>query len=203
MVRRSTFIVIAVFVILLGILLYLQNRPAEELDISTPTPTPEAVIDLAITDVTGLRIVNAEGSIFYATRDVAGTWTLVQPSLQGVLESGTIDAKLQGIIYLQPLTSMDASIGLEVLGLVDPRYVVRLSLVDGREILYEIGEETPTQSGYYVQLNNTDVFVAQKFSMDSVLGMLETIPLQPTQTPAVTETPADAGIESPTLTPTP
>lgn len=202
MIRRSTLVVIVVFALLLGLMAYLQNRQAEAPE-ATPTSGPEPIIKLELADLAGLRILSQDGSIFYATRDASGTWTLIQPSIKGDLNSSTIDANVTQLIDLRPLTSLDAVTGLEAVGLLTPDYVIRLLLVDGSEVVLKIGDETPTQSGYYVQVDNSEVVVAQSFAIQAVFGMLDNLPFQPTPTPEFTETPIAADSSSTTPTPTP
>jgi hypothetical protein len=188
MIRRSTFFVIIAFVMLLVLLWVLQTRPPETAS-STATPQPEPIFSFALADVSGLRVIGPDGSVFYATRDESGTWTLVQPSKTGELISSSLDSHVSQLISLRPQTSIDATVGLESLGLVTGQYMVYLQLVNGREILLEIGAETLTGSGYYIQIDNSEVFMAQKFTIQSIIGLLDEIPFQPTPTSEFTETP--------------
>lgn len=202
MIRRSTLVVLGVFILMLVLAWALQNRQAAAPE-ATPTATEEAFIPFAVSDLASLRIIGPDGSVLYISRKAGGSWTLIQPALEGVLDSARVDANLSQLVSVSPLTRLEAAVGLESMGLVTPQYVIRLQSQRGEETLLEVGNETPTQSGYYVQVDNAAVLVAQKFAVQAVIDMLKQIPLQPTPTPEASITPE--GTETPLaeLTPTP
>lgn len=202
MIRRSTLVVLGVFILLVVLAWALQNRQAAAPD-ATPTATQEALIRLAVADLASLRIVGPDGAALYLSRDASGSWTLIQPALEGVVDSAQVDANLSQLVSASPLTRLEAAVGLETVGLVTPQYVIRLQSRSGDEILLEVGDETPTQSGYYVQVDNAAVLVAQKFAVQAVINMLKQIPLQPTPTPEASPTPEGTGTPVVELTPTP
>lgn len=201
MIRRSTLAVLVIFILLIALVWYLQTRESPTLE-ATPTAGPDPVLDLEISDVAELRIISSSGAVFRASRDSSGVWTLLQPSIEGQLNGDTVESNLSQILDLRPLASLDSATGMEAVGLISPQYVIRLTLVDGGTVILDIGDETPTSSGFYVRLDNTEVLVAQKFAVQSVFGMVDNIPLQPTPTPIATDTPVEEIVDA-TQTPTP
>ena len=199
MIRRSTWVVLAIFALLLGAALYLQTRPAQEANDSTPTPTQEtSLFSVDASQLVGVRIIGPDGRAFYVTRQADGGWLLIEPATNAVLDSGLVESNLNQLLSAQYLTRLDATLALESVGLVTPQYIIRFSLSDGQQRLFEIGSETPTASGYYVRLDNTELVVVSKFNIQAVVGMLQNLPLVPTATPQVTPTPAGStGGDSP------
>ena len=182
MVRRSTWIVLAILVILIGVVIYLQRKePSADIMVDAGTEVPH-VLDIDLNDVTGLRVIGADGKIFYATRVDSENWTLVQPGLSGELDSSLLESDLTQLINIQPLSRLETGLGSEAMGLLSPIFTIRLSMVGQNERLLEVGNETPTGSGYYVRVDNTDLIVVPVYNLQSILDLLK-------ETPIVTPTP--------------
>jgi hypothetical protein len=188
MIRPVTWIVLILFIVLLGAALYLQNRPpqAEEAGV-TPTPGPQALFDLDISSVIGLRIISSEGKILDLARDDAGNWTLVQPSTTGEPDVQTIETGLSSLLSLSPMTGLNAAPALDIIGLITPQYVVTVVRADGRQYVLEVGNKTPTSNGYYARFDNGNVIVVNQFSLQSLFDMLTTLPILPTLEPTAQE----------------
>jgi hypothetical protein len=62
-------------------------------------------------------------------------------------------------------------------------YQIVFYLDDGRQILLNIGKETPTGSGYYVLTSDRKLLIVSKFSLDNLIGYLKKPPLLATVTP--------------------
>lgn len=177
MIRRSTWIVLTILVVLIGVVIYLQKRgPAAE-DLASETPPTSPLLDVDLMDITGIRVVSSEGKIFYATRLDGNNWTLVQPGLSDELNQDVLESDLSQLINLQPLSRLETGLGLEAMGLLSPTYTIRLSVAGQQERLLEVGAETPTKSGYYLRVDNTDLVVVPIYNLQSILDLLEEIPL--------------------------
>ncbi len=210
MVRRSTWIVLVIFAALAGLAWYLQKNPLPVSSQVTPTALESLVFELDANQVTGLRIVGPDGRAFSATRSTDATWKLVEPENPNPIDSSKVESNLGQLLHLQTLSQLEAPPALETVGLVSPDYLVEIQMSDGTKHRLEVGDQTPTTSGYYVRVDNTELLVANKYSLDPVLAMVKTLPLMatptvpPTQTPVepvVTETPGNSDTPVPTPTP--
>jgi hypothetical protein len=191
MIRRSTWAALFVLAILIGAVFYLQNQEPEAGEQVLEEIEEDRAFSITLENVLGLRVVGSDGKIFYATRSGTESWTLVQPEISSELDSILLESYVSQFISLTPLSRLEAGLGLEALGLISPQYTIRLSLVDGGEKFLEIGELTPTGSGYYTRLDNTDLIVIPTYNLESILALVEKPPLLPTPTPLSSPTPMD------------
>jgi len=191
MVRRSTWIVIVIFAALAGLAWYLQKNPVLESSQSTPKAAESYVFELDTNKVTGLRIVGPDGRVFSATRSADATWKLVEPANPNPVDSSKVESNLGQLLKLQTLSQLEAPPALEAVGLVSPDYLVEIQMSDGSKHRLEVGNQTPTTSGYYVRVDNTELLVANKYTLDSILAMVKTLPLMATPTAEPTQTPVE------------
>jgi hypothetical protein len=189
MIRRSTWIVLVVLAVLLGLTWYLQARNTENAAETTPTVEPSSFLDLDTNLVASLRIIGPQGNAFLAERDENANWTLLEPARSSPLESTVVESNLSQLVHMDTGSSLEMPPPLEAVGLVVPEYVIELTLVDGRVHRLEVGNETPSGSGYYTRVDNSEMIVAGKFAMQAVFGMVDDLPLVPTPTPEFTLTP--------------
>jgi hypothetical protein len=95
------------------------------------------------------------------------------------------------------IEKMQNAPSLEAMGLAAPRFRLLVSAADGRQMYADIGNETPTGSGYYVLSSDRSVSIVNNFSLEPILGLIDNLP------PASTATPAEAGTSIPETTPLP
>ena len=67
---------------------------------------------------------------------------------------------------------------------------------DGKTYVMLVGMETPTQTGYYIQLDNGAIQVVAKFSLDTLLSLVDEPPILATPTPEVTATSPISGTQA-------
>jgi hypothetical protein len=189
MIRRSTWIVLAVFVVLLGFLIYWQQwgpgASSDDAMADMPTVAPrEPVFDLP-EDVTvvAVRVESAEGGLVEVRRENGQEqWTLVEPPHEEGTDSQQVQTMVDQLVALQESSALEAAPSLDVTGLESPAYTITLTLEDGTEEKLYIGDETITGSTYYVRVEDGSPQVVNQYSVDAAIGMLDTLPLLPTPT---------------------
>jgi hypothetical protein len=177
MIRRSTWYLVAVFVVVLGGAVYWQQRPPDSPE-NEPTPIPAAQPLLPVTpeELAGLQVQEINGGVVILERAAGGAWELVQPA--GVeTDQAQVETKLGQLTSLRVKTSLEPAADLSIFGLDSPAYRVSLSTTDGQEYGLAIGDLTPTGDGYYVQLNGNPPQVINKINMESFLGILDEPPV--------------------------
>lgn len=193
MIKRSTWILLAVLALFIGAYFYLKAQP---LQLSTSTPTPTAtetsfLITKEDDTLTKVVITDAQGNSFQMERDAAGNWAITQPELAAADQSQAEAAETQ-LFALKMVTTLETSPSPDVIGLNPPAYTISLEFSGNRQQVLEVGGLTPTNSGYYVQLDDK-VYVVSQYSMDAVVGLLQNPPYLATPTPLpVAETPIPA-----------
>lgn len=183
--KRSTWIMLVIFLALAGLLLYLnQEEPVTEGPDSTPTAAP---VEYLFTETdglpTGIDIKSKTGEQVALTRNEAGEWVLKQPieteANQGSAEAAASQLTTLRIVSRPEVAPADA-------GLVQPSYIMTVELTGGTVKTVRIGDLTPTESGYYTIVNESDeVLIVSKTGLDSLLMLVSSPPYvnTPTQAP--------------------
>ncbi len=197
MIRRNTWIVLAVFVALLALAIFWERIPALNPPEETPTAAPiipllfqfqpEEVQELTLNGITGEKAVYE--------RQAEGQWgfSVTPESSDGELDSESVSLAINQLVSWRPLTSLESVTELGAIGLVNPATRITIKLANGEELQVGIGDETVTGSGYYVHVENQQPQIISKAAVEQVTALLYTPPmLEPTPTPSL----------SPELTPT-
>lgn len=200
-------LVIFAAIVLFGVLWNRQKetKAAE----ATPTAGLTKVFDVAEGNPSSIEIKPAEGETVQIKRDENKAWVVEQP-LKLEADQGMAEAAASQLTALNVMN--DVSGEPSVFGLDKPAYVVTIEFDGGKTHTLEIGDRTPTNSGYYVRLDNSKMMIVETSGIDALTNMVfappylstpTSTPLPPTPTPVPpTETPTPAGTES-TATPTP
>ncbi|HEX2979782.1 MAG TPA: DUF4340 domain-containing protein [Anaerolineaceae bacterium] len=185
MIRRPTWILLAVLVVLVGVAVWLQRGQSGSEDSateSTPTPTPARLFPNATGTVTSVSIENQVGEQLEVNRD-SGAWVVAKPENSQLTadEIQTAVTMLEGWTVLNALESNPA---LDSLGLEPPVYTLDVKTSDGAGWSIAVGNPTITSSGYYVRIDDQNPVVVAKTSVDPMLDLLKHA--QPTETPPAT-----------------
>jgi hypothetical protein len=190
MIKRSTWILLAILALFIGAYFYLKVHP---LQFSTSTPTPTAtessyLITKEDDTLTKVVITDAQGNTFQMGRDADGNWAITKPKSAAADQSQAEAAETQ-LFALKVVTTLETSPSPDVIGLNPPAYTISLEFSSNRQQVLEVGGLTPTSSGYYIQLEGK-VYVVSQYSIDAVVKLLQNPPDLATPTPVPgTETP--------------
>lgn len=192
MIRRSTWIFVAVFVGLLGIAVYLQRAGfLEEEAEPLPTPRPQLLnIDASL--IRQIELESSEGERVILDKDAQGTWQLIEPAGKQIGNPTSLDAVINAIASLQALNALENAIAADAIGLAPAAYTLTVRTNDGRQLVLRFGSKTPTGSGYYVQNENGKLFVISTLNFDSVFKLLNDPTILVTPTPEISPTPTAA-----------
>ncbi len=186
MIRRPTLILLVVFLLVLGGAWYLQREGAgEQAEEAIPTSAVQFLLALDREDIRTLRIASAIGQSVEYQKDSAGTW-LLESSDQAPLDQSTVLSLMDQAVSLRVLSTLTETLSLGQYGLTPPAYSVEVVLADNSLHSIEIGNLTPTGSGYYTVLDGGDLQIVNKANMDRILELLSNPPIaaSPTLEPA-------------------
>ncbi len=186
MIRKSTLFMILLLIVLAGAWFYIDRQ--KTLSTANATPTPGGTTFLFTQEEgvpSGIKIVSGSGTTVEIARDSSGQWVVKAPT-SALADQGLAEAAASQVQSLQVVG--DIQIGLDVVGLDKPAYTLTLTFTGGKTHTLTVGSLTPTQSGYYTQLDGGKIQVVDKAGLDSLLTMVGTPPYIPTATPAVTDT---------------
>lgn len=192
MIRRGTWILIAVFVVgLAGIIWY--NRQAEGEDPAAQLePTTEPLWLLPEADIHELLIEDLEqGTSVRAQREPDQGWKLLEPTGE-MADVARIERAVTALQLIEPVERLQTE-DYSQYGLDQPRYQIVLSLVDNSNRALMIGRQAPTGDVYYAKVGERgQLLLLRTGSIRSALELLETPPVV-TPTPELTQTPAADG----------
>ncbi len=191
MVRRSTWIVLGVFALLVGFAFIFQRYQANKADnTATATPTIAAVklYDVTSTQVNEINIAAASGDKIDLYRvPETSNWAITKVPVDQA-DSSQIDSISKQLLLLQVQETITQSLSLDSIGLVTPAYTITMTTTDGKRIITEIGSPNALGDGYYVRVDSNQVVLVDKVVMDEVINFIIKPPLLPTATPEVTQT---------------
>ena len=196
MIRRSTLVLVILFVLVAGVAVYLQKRPAASGSTqASVTPAP-ALLNIVSTSVTGFQLVDKDGQIVIKVGS-GGQWNVEQPA-NGTITAGNIQEILSELTSMKVTVSLPAAPPEDATGLNQPSYTLTISSTTGPDRVIKVGKAPPTDIGYYVQVDQALPVVIGKYGIDRVVELLRST--RATPTPPATASPFQA---SPGQTPTP
>jgi hypothetical protein len=184
--RRSTVVILLLFLITAGAYFYLKNRnqPAESADIAiTLEPTIEVSYLFPAEDgvPNGIRLEAKAGEVVALERDADSAWVIKQP-IEAAADQGASEAAASQVTTIR-ITDFLPDLDPQVVGLDNPDYTLIVEFSSGVERIADIGVLTPTESGYYVSRNG-EIAIVGRSGIDALLGLLTNPPYVETPTPS-------------------
>jgi hypothetical protein len=182
MVKRPTWILLAILALVIGSYFMIKSRPSNG-NIITPTPTGNIFLFTGSDGaLQSLHIFDKKSKNFQMQRDLSKTWVITVPQF-GVADKGLAGAAETQVGSLRILTMLDGSFKLSDMGLDVPTYTLELGFVSGIEHKLDVGNKTPTGSGYYILYDGEKVYVIEQSGIESLLNLLTAPPYLSTETP--------------------
>ncbi len=171
MIKRSTWVALAVFVALVGFAVYWQKSP-ETFVSPTPTPTPFPILLPGWSDkeINLIEISASDGNTIALNLDSTKQWSLASSDHDQVAQ-GKIEELLTTLETATIISAINSPVDLAVVGLKEPRLSIRLQNTKGETVLIKIGEKTPTDSGYYVQVDENLPVILRSITVDDLAAM--------------------------------
>ncbi len=195
MIRKGTLITLVVFILLMGLAFYLNQNPLPKAAVLTPSPTAasQALAGWQSADIVSVDVKGDAGAETI-TQAADGSWKLSGSS--DPVSAAQVESLRSQLAAMQVVTSLDASVSPESVGLTSPTSIITLRNKAGEQRVLRIGKPVPTGSGYYVQVDTHPAVVISQEAINAVLqllkpGALLAIPPTPDQalTPVIPATP--------------
>ncbi len=182
MVKRPTWILLAALALVIVAYFVIKNNPT-----NTPKTFPTATATaFLITKADGilqsLHIFDDKGNSIRMQRDLSKTWVITAPT-SGVADQGLAGAAETQVGALRIVTILGTPPDPSAMGLANPLYTMELEFVNGANHKIEIGNMTPTGSGFYVRYDGGGIYVIEQSGIDALLKLLEAPPFPATATP--------------------
>jgi hypothetical protein len=173
MIRKPTWIALAVFIVLLVSAILWPRLHSPETD-SEITPTPEPPWNYPISELIGLTVENYEnGKTIELRRDAEGQWNQIIP-----IEGQADGARIEQTIGWLAAPIVDRELPLEgdlvSFGLGEPIAMFTVTFSDGTSNHLQVGDVTVMGSMRYVKMpHSSRILLISKFDVNSVLDMVD------------------------------
>ncbi|MCJ7658246.1 MAG: DUF4340 domain-containing protein [Anaerolineales bacterium] len=176
MLKRSTLIIVVIFIVIL-VAAVLFQRNQDKVDTESMSATDQTyLIDIGEYEIISLEVNGVNESQVIVKRDTEGSWVLVEPPSIDADET-RIEAAVSQAGRLETLSKFESKIDLGDLGLDPANYWINVTLSNGEQKSAFIGNNTPTNSGYYAYMNGAPLQVVNKYNVDSLLEILNSPPI--------------------------
>ena len=174
--KRSTVIVLIVFLALVGLVVYLNQKEPVVEESDVPTSEPARFLFSENDGLpTSIDIQDSNGNQVVIARNDAGVWVLEMP-IEAEADQASAQAAASQITSLRILSSVE--VAPADAGLVQPSHVLTVKLSADTQKTVRIGDLTPTESGYYSQSNGSDeILILSKSGVDALFTLLDSPPV--------------------------
>ena len=204
--RVDTLIAVLLLAALIGFAFYL-NREKKILEAEATPVSVETTFVFNESDgiANSIEVKPATGETVKVARDANNVWALELP-IKTEADQSYAEAAASQLSALQIISTVDAD--PSIFGFDAPVYIITIGFADGKTHTLEIGDSTPTNSGYYVRLDKNKMMIVGLSGIDALtqlaifppyLNTPTPFPLPPTEAPV---SPTD-GVSTPDLTVTP
>jgi hypothetical protein len=152
------------------------------------------LIDMEGRQVKSLQLTGLDDNLLSIEKGLDGSWEVVEPGGMQA-DPALVEQLLADLGMLQISTELETTIELKNLGLDPAAYEINVDFENGNSARVFIGDQTPTQEGYYAYREGEKVAVADQAGIDSLIGYLSSPPVQ--NTPAPISTPAETSAPQP------
>jgi len=173
MIRKSTFLLLIVFLLLIGLAFALQQGWFEKSMIEpTPTTQPFLMDGTPEENLVSLQVTENNLVTLELTKQSDGIWIITQPEgFQG--NSGKIAQLFSSLYGLSPTSVVSANTPLEPLGISPDSMKINITTISGENIVLKPGGLTPTGSGYFIQVNSNPAVVISKYGYEGLASLLQ------------------------------
>ena len=198
----GTWITVVLLAALIGFAFYLNHKKQTATLEVTPTSGTASVFNSANGLVSGIEIKPAEGESVRIARDEKKNWTMELP-IKTEANQGMAEAASTQITALKSISAINGD--PNIFGFDHVAYTITVEFAGGKKQTLEIGAKTPTETGYYVRMDNDKMMIADLSGIEALLQLVQSppylnTPIPTALPPTATEIPATQAV---TVTPTP
>jgi hypothetical protein len=199
--RTGTVAAVLLLIIMIELTVYLKGEKektnAAEL---TPVSTPSHIFSVNDGVVSSIEIKPATGDGVKLARNAESAWVVEMP-IKAEADQGLAESAATQVFSLSVISQIDAD--PEIFGLKNPPFVITLEFSGGKKHTLEIGDVTPSKSGFYVRVDKDKMMIADLSGIQALLQLVSVPPYLNTPMPSPTLTPVPATEAPQVSTPTP
>jgi hypothetical protein len=185
MVKRPTWILLAILVLVIGAYFLIKDHPLKKAEPTSTASGDGYLVTQSDGVLQNLRIYDGKGHNFQMQRDPSKTWVITAPTSE-VADQALAGAAETQVDALRIVTLLVSPPAPNAVGLDAPSYTIVLGFFSGISHKIEVGDLTPTASGYYARYDGRKIYVISQSGIDALLKLLTTPPYPATETPSLT-----------------
>jgi hypothetical protein len=169
--QAGTWITVLLLAALIGLAYYL-NSEKKETGSGEATPTLETAYIFSNADgiISGIEVKPAEGEAVKIARNAENVWEITLPA-KAEANQGLAEAAATQITALPISSQIEDGKSPGIFGLDSPAYTIIIEFKDGETRTMEVGDATPTNSGYYVRVDNDKMMITDLSGIDALLQL--------------------------------
>ncbi|GAB4544301.1 MAG: hypothetical protein Fur002_17370 [Anaerolineales bacterium] len=186
-IRLGTLVTLTIFAAVVLTIIFLNRQDQTKTGDALPTSAAPAFLFDEAKDgaLTGIEVKPAETAAIKLTLS-AGQWAFELPA-PAAADQALVSSAATQVFALKKGIDLDGK--MTIFGLDAPNYVITLTFKGGKTHILEIGDATPTNSGYYARLDQGAAFITDLSGVDALSNLAEFPPYAATPAPEVTPTP--------------
>ena len=183
---KTTLIVAGIFCALLAYVLLVEDKkepPPELRPGVTPSPTPAAILNIALADVRALEVRGGANQVTRLTY-ADGTWRVALPE-DAPANEAALAWTMSDLLRLEARQIVSEQVSDPAAYTLDvPALTLAIEARAGTETIH-VGRETPDGSAFYIQRQGDPrLYIIDHYKVDALLEWLAQPPYLPTPTPA-------------------
>ena len=169
--QAGTWITILLLAALIGLAYYL-NTEKDKTATAEITPTVETAYIFTEADgvISSIEIKPAEGETVKIARNAENAWAVILP-IETEADQGMAEAAATQLTALPISSQIEDGKSPDIFGLNKPVYVIAIEFKDGKKRTLEVGDVTPTNSGYYVRVDKAKMMITDLSGIDALLQL--------------------------------
>ncbi len=180
--NAGTWITVLIFIGLVGAAVYLNRQKETVAAEATPASEISYLFPANVDgSPTSIEIIPAAGDRVKVARDEKNVWALELPIKAEAIQSSAEAAAAQ-VSALEIISDVDADPA--IFGLDHPAFEIIFEFENGNKHTLEVGDSTPTNSGYYVRVDKDKMKVVDLSGIDALLQLAASPPYLTTPTPS-------------------
>lgn len=192
MSTKTTLVLLALLILVAGVVYFIELRKPSG-GAATPAPSDtQALLDVSSPAISGITVHDVlSGTQVSATRDVSGTWWLMDRPGQ-LADPASFNSMASRLAYISAQRVLTPTGSLSEYGLVTPTLSVEVGTTSG-VLSFMVGDATPSKGAYYAQKpGDLRVYLIDAGLVDDLRNFADEPPvaLPPTLAPSPLPTPA-------------
>lgn len=180
--HAGTWVAVLLLIALIGLTFYLRSEKEKSAiaDV-TPVSEPVSIFNAENGFVSSMEIKPADGETVKVARNAENVWAVEMP-IEAEADQGLAEVAASQVIALKVLSQVENA-DPEIFGLKNPAFVITIGFQNGNKQTLGVGDATPTNSGYYVRLDNGKIMITDLSGISALLQLGYFPPYLNTPTP--------------------